>query len=507
MLRKLVLLLLCSYKRWVSPLLPPACRFTPTCSEYAMEAIKRFGLLRGGWLALRRIMRCHPFHPGGYDPVPMDGQQCKAGRVWLPLLLFVLLLMPLIATARDWTDAPIGELLVPPPSVEQAAKEWAELQIQLTPMQEQWDEPFAKLKLREATLLEVLQRTEEAFKALDEVVNAYAHRVRQRRTLPPPSRSFQELAVAAAYRKAQLIAQRDGKESKGAVKALEQVERLLAADGSGGSIVTEAATVALWVWDEKTKEVRRHENAYETVSNELDAIYRKGLNYQLFDMLVTLCGRNPAYSYGLAVILLAFLLKVLMHPFNRKMMRSMWKMQALQPIIQELQERYKDNPQKMHAEMMKLYRAHKVNPIGGCLPLLLQMPVLFWIYWGVLHYRFQFAKAGFLWIKNLAKPDYPLFALYLVSFFVSTFFTSTPSQDPTQRQQQTMMNILFVAMFAMFFHNFPAAFILYWLSFQVFYIAESFLLKRWYGHESLPVREVKLEKGEKSKKASAKPQK
>jgi putative membrane protein insertion efficiency factor len=57
------------YKASISPLLPPACRFMPTCSEYALEAVERYGALRGGWMGLRRLLRCHPFHPGGFDPV------------------------------------------------------------------------------------------------------------------------------------------------------------------------------------------------------------------------------------------------------------------------------------------------------------------------------------------------------------------------------------------------------------------------------------------------------
>ena len=58
------------YQRWISPRVPPSCRFYPSCSEYAAQALQRYGLAWGGWLALRRLLRCHPFHPGGYDPVP-----------------------------------------------------------------------------------------------------------------------------------------------------------------------------------------------------------------------------------------------------------------------------------------------------------------------------------------------------------------------------------------------------------------------------------------------------
>jgi putative membrane protein insertion efficiency factor len=69
-MKRLLIGLIQGYKLLISPLLPPACRFQPTCSTYAIEAIERFGIFRGGWLAVRRILRCHPFHPGGYDPVP-----------------------------------------------------------------------------------------------------------------------------------------------------------------------------------------------------------------------------------------------------------------------------------------------------------------------------------------------------------------------------------------------------------------------------------------------------
>ena len=68
--RRLLATLIRGYQRFVSPALPPSCRFHPSCSQYALEAVTRYGALKGGWLAARRLARCHPFHPGGFDPVP-----------------------------------------------------------------------------------------------------------------------------------------------------------------------------------------------------------------------------------------------------------------------------------------------------------------------------------------------------------------------------------------------------------------------------------------------------
>jgi putative membrane protein insertion efficiency factor len=73
-MKKFIIALIRGYRSLISPLFPPSCRFHPTCSQYAIQAIERFGAIRGSWLAIKRILRCNPFHPGGYDPVPEKGE-------------------------------------------------------------------------------------------------------------------------------------------------------------------------------------------------------------------------------------------------------------------------------------------------------------------------------------------------------------------------------------------------------------------------------------------------
>ncbi|YAF96887.1 MAG: membrane protein insertion efficiency factor YidD [Nodularia sp. CChRGM 3473] len=81
-MKLLFIWLIKGYRMFISPLFPPTCRFQPTCSMYAIEAIERFGVWRGGWMATRRILRCHPFHPGGYDPVPEATPHCCSHTLW-----------------------------------------------------------------------------------------------------------------------------------------------------------------------------------------------------------------------------------------------------------------------------------------------------------------------------------------------------------------------------------------------------------------------------------------
>ena len=78
--RRVLVLPIRLYQRFISPFLPPTCRFSPTCSQYALEAVLEHGVLRGSWLALRRVLRCHPFSAGGYDPVPLAGEDEGGGR-------------------------------------------------------------------------------------------------------------------------------------------------------------------------------------------------------------------------------------------------------------------------------------------------------------------------------------------------------------------------------------------------------------------------------------------
>ena len=194
-----------------------------------------------------------------------------------------------------------------------------------------------------------------------------------------------------------------------------------------------------------------------------DALVKNQGLYKLVDFFVSITGRNPKYSYGLAVILLALLFRLLLFPFTKKQVKAMADMQRVKPLVDEANRKFKGDKERLNKEVMAIYQREGVNPLAGCLPLLVQLPVIFILYKAIRLYNFQFTHASFLWVKKLSEPDMPLLIIYVISMAITQFYTSF-STDSEQRKQNMMMAIMMPAMLAYFFYWFPAAFILFWIA-------------------------------------------
>lgn len=156
---------------------------------------------------------------------------------------------------------------------------------------------------------------------------------------------------------------------------------------------------------------------------------------------------NVVRNYGLAIILLTVLIKILLNPINRKSLQSMKGMQALQPRLKELREKYGQDKEKLNLEMMQLFKAHKINPMGGCLPMALQIPIYIALY-KVLWSSVELYHAPFFWFyKDLSAPDpYLITPIFLgITMFVQTKMTPTPSADPAQQKMMLIMPFMFCA--------------------------------------------------------------
>jgi YidC/Oxa1 family membrane protein insertase len=197
------------------------------------------------------------------------------------------------------------------------------------------------------------------------------------------------------------------------------------------------------------------------------------------------------HNYGWSLIVLALLVKAVFWPLNTFQFKAMLKTQALAPQVKALQARYKGDREKLNEETMKLYRETGSNPLAGCLPLLLQMPILISLYWAVQSDTKVFAQSTWMWIGsefsksvpnhilavNLAQPDYVLLALYVVSMYFSIRFTS-PAMDEQQAQQQRIMSFISPVMvgYLGFRYHWPSALLLYWLSFNIFTMGQQIYL-------------------------------
>lgn len=192
-------------------------------------------------------------------------------------------------------------------------------------------------------------------------------------------------------------------------------------------------------------------------------------------------------NYGVAIILLTILIKGVFWPITQKGMKSMKNMQKLQPKVAKLKEKFKDDPQKMNQEMMALYKTYKVNPLGGCLPMVLQIPFFFALY-KVLLMSIELRHAPFmLWINDLAAPDrlwigfdipylhgIPVLTLLMGgSMFLQQKMTPTTA-DPTQARIMQMLPIIFTFMFL----NFASGLVLYWFVNNLLSILQQQLINR-----------------------------
>ena len=190
-------------------------------------------------------------------------------------------------------------------------------------------------------------------------------------------------------------------------------------------------------------------------------------------------GNNIFNNWGLAIIFLTVVLKIATWPLSAKAYVSMGKMRELQPKMQQLQEKHGDNRQAMSQELMQLYQKEGVNPLGGCLPMLLQMPFFLAFYWVLIETVELRHSPFFLWIDDLSAMD-PYFILPILNgagMYLSQKLTPTPpNADPMQAQ----MMKLFPLMFAVLFAWFPSGLVLYWLVNMVIQIFQQW----WYSRKA-----------------------
>ncbi|MBE2898874.1 membrane protein insertase YidC [Pasteurellaceae bacterium 20609_3] len=214
------------------------------------------------------------------------------------------------------------------------------------------------------------------------------------------------------------------------------------------------------------------QNQMEAVAPHLDLTVDYGwawfISKPLFKLLQFI--QSIVSNWGLAIICVTIIVKAILYPLTKAQYTSMAKMRMLQPRIQELRERFGDDKQRMSQEMMRLYKEEKVNPLGGCLPILLQMPIFIALYWMFME-AVQLRHAPFFgWIQDLSAQDpyYILPVLMGASMFLLQKMSPTPVADPTQQKIMTFMPVAFT----FFFLWFPSGLVLYWLTSNLITIAQ-----------------------------------
>ena len=224
----------------------------------------------------------------------------------------------------------------------------------------------------------------------------------------------------------------------------------------------------------------QEENKLEALAPGLELVKDYGwltvLSKPLFWLLTTLHGYLG--NWGWAIVALVVLLKIAFYWLNASAYRSMGKMKAVAPKVNELKERYKDKPQEMQQAMMRIYKEEKVNPLGGCLPIFVQMPFFIALYW-VLLSSVEMRNAPWIgWITDLAAKD-PWFILPVL-MTASSLFQVWLNPTPTDPMQAKLMWFMPLAFGFMFFF-FPAGLVLYWLTNNILSIAQQWFINKQLG--------------------------
>ena len=194
---------------------------------------------------------------------------------------------------------------------------------------------------------------------------------------------------------------------------------------------------------------------------------------------------NLIPNYGVAIILLTILVRLLFWPLTHKSTVGMRKMQELQPLMKEIQTKYKDNPQRLQQETWALYKEKKVNPMSSCLPMLVQIPVFIALF-NVLRSAVELRYAPFLWISDLSEPEalfaswFPFGGLNILPILmaVSTGLQSAFTPTAGDKSQQKMMMIFMPLMMLVMFYSFPSALSLYWFLSNLFSIVQMWIIRR-----------------------------
>lgn len=180
-------------------------------------------------------------------------------------------------------------------------------------------------------------------------------------------------------------------------------------------------------------------------------------------------------NYGIAIILLTIVIKLVLYPLTVKQVKSMKAMQDIQPKMKQLQEKYKGNPEKLNKEMATLYKEAGVNPLAGCLPLIVQMPFLIAIFYALRDYNYLQQPPSFLWVTDLAQPD----ATYILPVVSAVTTYIQQKQTTTEMTQQTKMMMVFMPLFIGYISlTFPAGLVLYWVVSNIFQIFQQWFMYR-----------------------------